>query len=232
MIFQKIRYSKYFFGILFKNWFESLPSYAQHGEDLLIEKLLLKVNSFIDIGANNGVLFSNTFKFAKNGSIGLCLEPSKTCFRKLRLNHLFHHKVKCLNSAVSYKKGTLFIEEDGYESVLSNVSENPTPKSYLTSTTTLEDLILRFPDFKSCDLVSIDVEGHEEAVLDGAGNSLMLVKIIILEVDKTNMDKILQKPALSNHDPAFSNGINLILLNKNFEFPKEKQLPSGFLHVK
>ena len=73
---------KYYAATLFNNWTGKKESYAQHGEDKLIELLLPSgVVSFIDIGANDGVLFSNTYKFAKMGASGLCIEPSKSSFR-------------------------------------------------------------------------------------------------------------------------------------------------------
>ena len=64
MLVKKLRYAKYYAGVLFRNWRSKKDSFAQHGEDLLVEQLLPKVQSFIDIGAKDGVLFSNTYKFA------------------------------------------------------------------------------------------------------------------------------------------------------------------------
>ena len=81
---KKLRYLKYYAKVLLTNWTVNKDSYAQHGEDKLVEQLLPNgVNSFIDIGANDGVLFSNTYKFAKNGARGLCLEPSRSSYNKL-----------------------------------------------------------------------------------------------------------------------------------------------------
>ena len=74
MKFKKLSYAKYYAGILFRNWTGKKESYAQHGEDLLVEQLLGEIESFIDIGANDGVLFSNTFQFAKKGARGLCVD--------------------------------------------------------------------------------------------------------------------------------------------------------------
>ena len=104
-MYASLKYAKYYCSLLLNHWLRTEVSYAQHGEDLLIESIMgsEKIGSFIDIGANDGVLFSNTYKFAKSGSHGLCIEPSRTCFRKLRLNHLLHPKVKCLHSAISEK---------------------------------------------------------------------------------------------------------------------------------
>ena len=52
---KKLKYIKYYAKVLLDNWTVKKDSYAQHGEDKLIEHLLPKgVFSFIDIGANDG----------------------------------------------------------------------------------------------------------------------------------------------------------------------------------
>ena len=223
-----IKYSKYYLHVLVGNWLYKKPTYSQHGEDLLVEQLLERVDSFIDLGANDGTLFSNTYKFAKTGAKGICIEPSRSCFLKLKLNHLFHFHTKCLQLAVSDKEGTTYLTEEGYENVLSVVSTDNSLNSYPVKTTSLFALLERYPQFKDADLVSIDVEGHEEQVIVGADNSLWNSKLIILEVDKSNLETMLSLPALQNHYPAYSNGINLILLNKQERQKKPSFLPEGF----
>ena len=192
------------------NWKQNKDSYAQHGEDKLIENLLPKrVSSFLDIGANDGVLFSNTYKFAKYGARGICLEPSRSSYFKLKLNHIFNFQTKCLQLAISDREEVMFLKEDGYENVLFNVSQNKANDNYPVKTTSLVELLKRFPKFRSPERVSIDVEGFKEKVIQGAGDSLLASKIIILEVDKSNLINLLCLPALQNHYPAYSNGINL-----------------------
>ena len=84
---KKLRYLKYYANVMLNNWTIKKDSYAQHGEDKLVELLLPEgVKTFIDIGANDGVLFSNTYKVAKNGAQGLCVEPSRNSFRKVKLD--------------------------------------------------------------------------------------------------------------------------------------------------
>ena len=110
---KKLRYLKYYAKVLLTNWTVSKDSYSQHGEDKSTELLLPDaVKSFIDIGANDGVLFSNTFKFAKNGAQGLCVEPSPSAYKKLQLNHLFNKRVSCINSAISNTNGKLLLQEN------------------------------------------------------------------------------------------------------------------------
>ena len=188
---QKLKYLKYYIGILCNNWKQSKDSYAQHGEYKLIENLLPKrVSSFLDIGANDGVLFSNTYKFAKDGARGICLEPSRSSYFKLKLNRIFNFQTKCLQLAISQQEGVMFLKEDGYENVPSNISQNKANDNYPVKTTSLVELLKRFPKFRSPELVSIDVEGFEEKVIQGAGDSLLATKIIILEVDKSNLQNL------------------------------------------
>ena len=180
MQFKKLSYAKYYAGILFRNWTGKKESYAQHGEDLLVEQLLGEIESFIDIGANDGVLFSNTYKFAKNGARGLCIEPSTTAFRKLTLNHLFNRKVVCIHKGISNKNGRIQLEEDGYESTLSKVIKEKTPKTIEVPCNTMKKILSKYPHFSEVDLVSIDVEGHEREVLDGMPTSDFCAKLLII----------------------------------------------------
>lgn len=232
--YSSIKYIKYYFNLVLKNWFSSKLSYSQHGEDILVEKVIKtgEINSFIDIGANDGVLFSNTYKFAKKGARGLCIEPSRLSYRKLFFNHLIHKKVKCLNSAISEKNGQVYLQEAGYEQILSKVT---TKKSFGYSPVkafSLKSIFEHFPEFSNVDLISIDVEGHENQVLRGLANKPIDAKVIILEIDKVNVTETLKLKSLSNHIAKYSNDVNLILLHKNFSFNNPLELPPGFYKCK
>ena len=225
-----LKYKKYYFSVLLKNYFETKSSYSQHGEDLLVEQIIKpnRITSFLDIGANDGVLFSNTYKFAKGGARGICLEPSNSSFLKLRLNHLLNFHVKCYKLAISDTVGKLFLNEHGYENVLSTITSYKKNGSYSVETITLEKFLRDSSNLNSFDLVSIDVEGLEDKVLEGAGNTLHQCKILILEVDKLEIETAINHPSLSKHYPAYFNGINLILLNSHYNFSKPTNIPKGF----
>jgi FkbM family methyltransferase len=215
--------------VLWENWTHTKNSYAQHDEDRLIELLLPGgVNSFIDIGANDGVLFSNSFKFAKKGANGLCIEPSKNSFRKLRLNHLFHPKVKCIQSAVSNTNSHIFLNEDGYESTLSYVSKSKKNNSYSVRCQTFDKILENYPEFLEVDLLTVDVEGHEREVFDALTNDKFKTKVIILESDKTQIKELLKSNFLKIYRPVFINGVNTILINKYTQINEIKTIPIGF----
>ena len=229
----RIKYFKYYSKLLIQNWRETKSTYSQHGEDLLIELLLPKgVSTFIDIGANDGVLFSNSFKFAKQGAQGICIEPSKDSYRKLKLNHLFHRKVECIQAAISDTNGFLFLQEQGYEATLSEVSKERTENAYKVSCFTLDRILNLHPKFLKVDLLTVDVEGHEEEVFRGLSKIDFIAKLIILESDKTQIDNLLSIPSLRKYRATYTNGLNTILSHESQTLPIDKKLPVGFKNVR
>jgi len=224
-----MKYAKYYMRVLWENWTKTKNSYAQHEEDKLIELLLPQgVSSFIDIGANDGVLFSNSYKFAKKGASGLCVEPSRNSFRKLKLNHLFHPKVKCIQSAVSNTNSHIFLNEDGYESTLSYVSKSKKNNAYSVKCQTFDKILEKYPQFLEVDLLTVDVEGHEREVFDALTNNKFKAKVIILESDKTQTEELLKINSLKNYKPEYFNGVNTVLIHKDDRLNKLKELNFGF----
>jgi len=226
---KKLRYLKYYAKVLLNNWRINKDSYAQHGEDKLIEHLLPKgVFSFIDIGANDGVLFSNTYKFAKNGAQGLSVEPSPSAYKKLQLNHLFNKRVSCINSAISNTNGKLLLQEDGYESTLSRVVNKSTQTSIKIPCYTMLDILSKFPNFRKVDIVSIDVEGHEYEVLEGMPIADFYTKLLIIESDKSQIEELKKLKFLCDYKPIISNGINTFCTHQKENLRIPNQLPEGF----
>ena len=240
MCLKKLSYAKYYAGILFRNWTSKKKSYAQHEEDLLVEQLLGRIESFIDVGANDGVLFSNTYKFAKVGARGLCLEPCPSTFFKLRLNHLFHPRVKCIRTAVSNRSGTISFIKDGYEDILSRVADpsslqtdtqSPHEPSITVLALTLGQILNKYSRFQQTDILSVDVEGHERQVFEGLQYCPFQARVIIFETDKTDIESILSLPALQDYIPRYTNGVNLILMHKSESdehLATNKSLPGNF----
>ena len=226
---KKLRYLKYYAKVLLNNWTASKDSYAQHGEDRLVELLLPKgVHSFIDIGANDGVLFSNTYKFAQKGATGLCIEPSRCSYNKLRLNHLFNPKVKCLHGAVSNFEGSIFLQDKGYESTLSTVSKTKSIGSKKVCCRTFSSILKDYPSFNKIDFLSIDVEGHEEEVIAGLARSPFITKIIVIESDKSEIEKLLTIEGMKDYYPIYTNSLNTILAHREVVINRPKEVIEGF----
>jgi len=229
---KKLRYLKYYAKVLLTNWTVNKDSYAQHGEDKLVEQLLPNgVNSFIDIGANDGVLFSNTFKFAKNGAQGLCVEPSPSAFRKLKLNQLLNKGVSCINAAISNTNGKVLLQEDGYESTLSRVVNKRTQTSIKIPCYTMLDILSKFPNFRKVDIVSIDVEGHEYEVLESISIADFYTKLLIIESDKSQIKELTKLKFLSDYKAIISNGVNTFFMHNKENLKLPNQLPIGSSYI-
>lgn len=78
-------------------------SYSQSGEDIIISDLFNRLNiqhpSYLDIGANDPIALSNTYRLYKRGSKGVCVEPNPALCEKLR-----KHRSRdiCLNVGVAF----------------------------------------------------------------------------------------------------------------------------------
>lgn len=212
-----------------KNYLHPSVSYAQKREDLVVDHLFGSIDRFIDIGANDGISGSNTFKFALAGASGLCFEPVKSIFKKLNNLYLLNRKVKCINEGVSDKINKYEIRMDG---VLSTIIETEDPvnkvclKDYMnleSETTTinvrdLDSFLNIWPEFYKSDLISIDVEGHELNVVRGIDFEKISAKCIILESlggKTTNYAAIEELLVKNNMIPALTNQLNTFFINKS-----------------
>ncbi len=167
-------------------WFElnkkeekSVYSYSHDSEDIIVEKLIGKVESFIDIGANDGIKYSNVYRFAKQGAKGICFEPIPSIFRRLEQNYKDYH-VYLHQQAVSNSYDNICMIDAGMLSHLPstvdkgltcnviNTPEMPTRNVWVDTIPAADVGVLWRKEFGPLcppDVVSIDVEGHEHVIL-------------------------------------------------------------------
>lgn len=71
---------------------------SQYGQDQVVYELLGRPENgiFVDIGANDGVSFSNSLFFEEKNWTGLCIEPHPTAFKALE----GARSCQCLNACV------------------------------------------------------------------------------------------------------------------------------------
>jgi FkbM family methyltransferase len=136
--------------------------------------------TFFDIGANIGAYsliaseFPHTFVVA--------IEPHPSTFLLLRQNIElnFRDNVLCLNIALSDFGGTVLFSDYSEASINRVLKPGESePKCLSVSCQRLDDVCLGLqmePDF-----VKIDVEGHEQHVLEGFGNLFGKAKMIFIE---------------------------------------------------
>jgi len=174
-------------------------SYSQYKEDLFLNKNFFKNKRdgvYIELGALDGVLFSNTkfFEDTLNWS-GILIEPHPDSFNSLKINRpnniLFSDLVSCNkeNLHFRYFKNT-YEAVSGVENTLSQhhfdtyfESNDPLAKAatqcrIIITPRTLTELITS-TNLKHIDFMSLDVEGHEYEVLQSWDFSIPIDLILI-----------------------------------------------------
>lgn len=152
----------------------SLQSFSQFGEDLMVLELFDQIGivhpSYLDIGAYDPFIFSNTALLYKQGSHGINVEPHPERIKLFR-----QHRPQDINLAagVASASGTLDYYDFGEKDVLNTFVLEEVDKSVqrhhpLVGKTsvpvvTLRDIITthwkgRFPDFLSIDAEGLDYE--------------------------------------------------------------------------
>lgn len=185
----KVYYPHAFYWI---NRIRPTRSHAQFFEDIVLEKLLGRVRRFIDIGAYNGISGSNTLYFALRGAEGLLFEPIKATFRNL--NRLYWTKpgMICVNEGISNEMKTLEMSCAGalsYSVETQDIRHTRGNEDYFPDVISTEFCRVRplsywlgkFRRFKNIDFISIDVEGHENAVLEGIDFNDCSVRVFVIE---------------------------------------------------
>ena len=161
--------------------------YSQQDEDKYIIQYLLKDKitdgTFLEIGACDGVLYSNTktledyFNFK-----GILIEPQADYFKRLNINR-GKNENELYNCAVSNSNDTevSFIGNNPEGGIVEQLNTNLYKynwSSYKVKNRKMKD-ILSFSDFNYIDFMIIDVEGSEMSLLESIDFSFPIFCIII-----------------------------------------------------
>lgn len=171
--------------------------YSQNGQDAFIVKLFngKRNGYFLDIGAYDGVYFSNSLTLEKSlGWEGICIEPNPLVYGQLKSNRT----CTCLNYCVSDKKRVVdFLAVSGWGAMLSGILDkfneghlariDDTIKEHGGSKQVIQVEALPISDLlenygvKTVDYCNIDVEGGEMSVLRSINFSHVEIKIFTIE---------------------------------------------------
>lgn len=87
---KKIKIMKHFTNqTQFRKYYDSKKIFSQNGQDYFVAEYFnfKKKGIFVDIGANDGIKFSNTYHLEKQLNWGgICIEPIPTVYEKLNIN--------------------------------------------------------------------------------------------------------------------------------------------------
>src|ERR1700733_8947965 len=178
------------FKRLSKAWYDHvLPvkkSYSQHGEDVIIWEFLrqydLSGSMYVDVGANHPSDISNSYLLYKKGLRGIIVEPNQeliALFRRFRPEDI-PLAIGCSN------ENSVLPFHISRTPVLSSFADSrESGKAYKTlylPIMRLDDAI-RHLEFDFVSLLSIDVEGLNYEVMEGAKQVIGRSLLVCLEYD-------------------------------------------------
>jgi len=140
--------------------------YSQNFEEkYIVGHFKNKIGSFLDIGAWDGVGFSNTYRLALNGWSGVCIEPSPSVFPALKNNHK-NNKIVCEEVAIVVDKNKKMIFYDSNGDAISSFNIEHKKKwerncgckfkEIEVKTMTVEEMFEKFG--YNFDFINLDVE--------------------------------------------------------------------------
>lgn len=151
------------------------------------------VGSAIEVGACDGIRYSNTYHFELGGWTCLCIEPNHKYYKRLKQNRKHSMPYACGAENKNNVEFTVFqVKRMHNESAISSL--NPSKDiidshknlilgqhKELVNVRTLDYCIEEFGQFETIDFISIDTEGTEFDVLQGFNIVRWMPKLFIIE---------------------------------------------------
>lgn len=201
--------------------------YSQGQEDQWIASYFgNEVGTFADFGANDGQTFSNSRALALKGWSGVLVEPSPTCFARLRELYADNKLIELHNVGMCEGNGPAILHESGAHvgngdhGLLSTVKPSEMKRWQGTGTTfqptemecvTFLEL-LRRSEYAHFDFITIDIEGLDYEVLSQIDLTAVGCRALIVEVNDRNPRPYLDYCAGHGMRMANRNAENLFLI--------------------
>lgn len=163
--------------------------YSQNGEQqIILDYFKDKKGTFLDIGANDGVTFSNVYALALSGWHGVCVEPTDGAFNKLVENYkgmqvqLLQYCVGNESKMVDFYEPADTLVATAVHSEISKWERNcgmvfqKVHKQMITI-----QKLMELSHYKQFDFISIDVEGIDFEILKEI--DLTHVSMVCVEVN-------------------------------------------------
>jgi FkbM family methyltransferase len=169
-------------------------SYAQAGEDLVLDFLCnhQPTGFYVDVGCNHPVRGSNTYRLYRKGWSGLCIDAAA---KFAPLYKAGRPRDRFVQAAVSDRPGEVTFHHfasDELSSIggerLADLHGYGEVRTEVMPTRTLAAILDEAGVPAEFDILSIDVEGHDEQVLRSAEIGRYRPRIILSELNGTDLD--------------------------------------------
>jgi len=206
--------------ILKAMWDSVMPvkTYSQHGEDVFIWELVSKRHLageiYVDVGANHPTSISNTYLFYRKGFSGICIEPNSEL---VRLHRWFRRRDEVFEIGIKNKPGIaeLCISKTPVLSSFKKIDGQSLWKKTYVPVMSLDDVIGSLNPQRIF-LLSIDTEGLNFEVIQGADHTLGMTELLCVEVDDDKEEALLTEDLSTKHrfKKIRTMGCNVIFANE------------------
>lgn len=180
-------------------------SFSQAGQDEWVHSIVGDSGFFVDVGAHDGIVHSNTYALEQLGWTGLCIDANSDAFLRCKANRPgSQHSL----GIVSDHQG--FLNFDGITVTAGG--------SMPVICARLEDFLDRNETPTVIDYLSIDVEGHDLQVLKG------------MDFDRWHVHLVTVEHNLYLEGPVRKDAIHAHLTEQGFERVIEDVVAPGYGH--
>jgi FkbM family methyltransferase len=177
-----------------KSFKDRTGSLSQLGQEFLPQSYGFSTGFFVEVGANDGLTFSNTRYLESLGWSGVLIEPDPRNLDSLRKNRQSIILPFCATNADGVSVDLQLAGESLYSSNMRNVKDTTKGiyETYLAKGFTLTSMLDQVDAPTDIAFMTIDVEGDELEVLKGLDLKKYNIRIICIEhnYNKTRLDSI------------------------------------------
>lgn len=182
---------------------KNIKSFAQIKQDLFVLTMLnyKKDGFFIEIGAGDGINFSNTYLLEKDFSwSGILIEPNKTFFESClkSRNCRVLNKLLLDRGNISLKFYEKISGEFSHAEGFGNKNASEVKSHYEVETIKFDEIFDLKENSKKIDFLSIDTEGSEVEILSSIDFSKYSPKVICIEHNFNRKNRIFFKKYLTS----------------------------------
>ena len=165
-----------------------MNKYSQSGQDEWVLSIIKHKGYFLDMGAYDGVHYSNTLLLEENGWYGLCVEPNPNNFKLLMKNR------HCLlsNTAITPNESDIFLMSDEGSSSQRSIEGEIVVSCATIRTILKERFAPKYIDYISSDLERMDAEVWETFPFDEYSFGLATVEHCLYEGGNDFKERIMK----------------------------------------
>lgn len=171
-------------------------TFAQNHEDSILARFFAnqRAGVFVDVGAHDGITYSNTYLFERRGWNGLCIEPNPQTFDLLKSRR----RVPCIQVAIvgdpDQREATLYLSQMAELATLTTAHSAEVAIIHRNVGLTFDgfktaqvpammlDALLEQFKIDAIDLLSVDTEWTNSAVLKGFSLHKHRPRVVVIEV--------------------------------------------------